>query len=253
MALCSVGASPRALTHSRAHQHPFFEVVLNLEGEGITDIGGERSAFFPGSVHIVPPYTPHTKETQATFQDIYFHTDTIPFPLPGPVSFRDDGAGTLRQLMQMMLSRYLQCRQNDAVLERMYCLVMDMIEEKHVAAPIDPLVDAVMQQLALSFNDPELSVGAVLEQTGYQKDYIRRRFAAVVGMSPSAYLTHLRMEQAKKLLVKRKESGLSIADVGELCGYYDARYFSRVFKKSTGVIPAAYRYHDRHSTIKEKE
>ena len=33
---------------------------------------------------------------------------------------------------------------------------------------------------------------------------------------------------------------LSIADIGEMCGYYDSRYFSRVFKKQVGVTPEVF-------------
>ena len=237
MALQSVGISPRALSHSRAHRHPFYEIVLNLEGEGTTDIGGEQSAFFPGSVHIVPPNTPHTKETDGTFRDIYFHTDTLPFLPVGAVTFRDDGAESLRQLMEMMLFRYLQGQEGDRVLEQMYELALSLIGEAHQAEPTDPAVERLLQQLTLSFNDPELSVGVLLADSGYHKDHIRRKFIAATGMTPGDYLTHLRVEHAKKLLSDRFASGISIADVGEMCGYYDARYFARIFKERTGSSP----------------
>ena len=240
MALQSVGISPRALSHSRAHRHPFYEIVLNLEGVGTTDIGGERSVFFPGSVHIVPPGVPHTKETDETFRDIYFHTDTLPFALTGAVAFQDDGAESLRQLMQMMLFRYLQEQPGDRVLEQMYELALSIIAEAYRAVPIDPTVERLLRQLELSFNDPELSVGELLKGSGYHKDHIRRKFLSIVGMTPSEYLTHLRIEHAKKLLAERCASGLSVATIGEMCGYYDARYFARIFKKATGEMPTSY-------------
>lgn len=52
-----------------------------------------------------------------------------------------------------------------------------------------------------------------------------------------AYLTNIRMEQAKKLL----STDLSIAEVSERSGYGDYRVFTKVFKKSEGVTPSQYR------------
>lgn len=49
-----------------------------------------------------------------------------------------------------------------------------------------------------------------------------------------AYLTNIRMEQAKKLLLS---TDLSIAEVSERSGYGDYRVFTKVFKKSEGVTP----------------
>ena len=53
-----------------------------------------------------------------------------------------------------------------------------------------------------------------------------------------AYLTNIRMEQAKKLLLS---TSLSIAEVSEQSGYGDYRVFTKVFKKAEGITPSQYR------------
>ena len=53
-----------------------------------------------------------------------------------------------------------------------------------------------------------------------------------------AYLTNVRMEQAKKLLLS---SDLPIAEVAERSGYGDYRVFTKVFKNSEGITPSQYR------------
>lgn len=53
-----------------------------------------------------------------------------------------------------------------------------------------------------------------------------------------AYLTNIRMEQAKKLLLA---TPLSIADISAQSGYADYRVFTKVFKKTEGVTPSQYR------------
>ena len=53
-----------------------------------------------------------------------------------------------------------------------------------------------------------------------------------------AYLTNIRMERAKKLLLS---TSLSVAEVADQSGYGDYRVFTKVFKKSEGVTPSQYR------------
>lgn len=50
-----------------------------------------------------------------------------------------------------------------------------------------------------------------------------------------AYLTNMRMEAAKKLLLS---TDLPISEVSARAGYGDYRVFSKVFKKSEGVTPS---------------
>ncbi len=65
-----------------------------------------------------------------------------------------------------------------------------------------------------------------------------RQFKQATGMTPYAYLVHRRMLEAKRLL---RETNRSIEDVAKLTGFNDFPYFSRSFKRSTGVTPTQYR------------
>ena len=53
-----------------------------------------------------------------------------------------------------------------------------------------------------------------------------------------AYLTNIRMERAKQLLLS---TDLPVAEVSEQAGYGDYRVFTKVFKKAEGVTPSQYR------------
>ena len=245
MSLLCAGTSPKTLVYSNAHNHPCYEIILNTAGEGAATIGDREYSFLPGTIMIIPPYTPHTKHSKGGFLDLYIHTDTLaPMPLcdgsAQDLSFYENIDGELSVLMRMILCRYLEKNKNDTALKLMYELFMQMLAEKCAVSQLDPAVEEVRRHLTMHFNDPELSLSAVLADAPYHKDHIRRRFTAVYGMTPGEYLTELRIENAKNLLQKRKELGFSISEIGAMCGYYDGHYFSRVFKSRTGISPVEY-------------
>ena len=68
--------------------------------------------------------------------------------------------------------------------------------------------------------------------------YIRQLFKSEIGVNFLTYLTNIRIENAKKLLLS---TSLSIAEVAEQSGYGDYRVFTKVFKKTEGVTPSQYR------------
>ena len=52
------------------------------------------------------------------------------------------------------------------------------------------------------------------------------------------YLIQVRIDHAKRLL---KDTTKNISEIAELCGYSDARHFSRLFAKRVGIKPQEYR------------
>lgn len=68
--------------------------------------------------------------------------------------------------------------------------------------------------------------------------YFSVLFKRETGMNFSAYLTEIRMKEAKRLLCNTNET---ISAIAESVGYKDCRYFSQTFTKIIGVKPALYR------------
>ena len=84
----------------------------------------------------------------------------------------------------------------------------------------------------------EISLSVLAEQFHLNPQYISQLFKSEIGVNFLAYLTNIRMEKAKKLLLS---TSLSIAEVAEQAGYGDYRVFTKVFKKSEGITPSQYR------------
>lgn len=87
----------------------------------------------------------------------------------------------------------------------------------------------------------DISFQVLSERFGFTPEYLSKIFKKHTGETPSKYLTRLRMNEAKHLLVGNPE--LEIQKIGELVGYKDAFYFSRAFKSYTGIQPSEFRNH----------
>lgn len=68
-------------------------------------------------------------------------------------------------------------------------------------------------------------------------DYLNRQFKKMTGQTIFVYLNHLRIEKAKQLL---STGFYTLSDIASLTGFHDIYYFSKVFKKLTGVSPGKY-------------
>jgi AraC family transcriptional regulator, arabinose operon regulatory protein len=97
------------------------------------------------------------------------------------------------------------------------------------------VVDAIQQDLLQPW-----TVGAMAESAAMSVAHFSERFKTQTGMSPMAYVIHLRMQRAAALL---QWAEAPVAEIAARVGYEDAYYFSRLFRSVFGVSPRAYRKH----------
>lgn len=84
----------------------------------------------------------------------------------------------------------------------------------------------------------DISLNVLSDEFHLNPQYISQLFKNEIGVNFHTYLTSIRMERAKKLLLS---TALAISDVAEQSGYGDYRVFTKVFKKSEGITPSQYR------------
>ena len=85
----------------------------------------------------------------------------------------------------------------------------------------------------------EISITAMADDFHLNPTYMSRVFKARTGRTPTRYLTELRINRARKLLIEKPE--LEIKSIAIQLGFQDQNYFSRLFKKETGRSPVDFR------------
>ena len=211
MELNGTAISP-LLHECAAHMHPCWEIILNIRGKGVETVGSRQHAFYPGSICVCPPNTMHEKKAESSaslWQDIYLRF------FDPELLFQPRSAA----------ARHL-C---DAICH----LILSLDSSSRPGKLTQQLVDEMAQNLT----NPEFSAADAVARTGYCADYVRRVFRADTGMTPTAYLTRMRVIHAKSLLHSPQKPALSVHEAALLSGFYDANYFCQVFKKYAGLSP----------------
>lgn len=104
------------------------------------------------------------------------------------------------------------------------------------------LVEQAKQYLELHYGEAELSAEAVCSYLHISNTYFSTIFKKETGENYIAWLTNLRLEKARDLLLQTEDKTYRIA---AKVGYPEPNYFSHVFKKKYGLSPSKYRLKER--------
>ena len=83
----------------------------------------------------------------------------------------------------------------------------------------------------------ELRVGDLAVACGMSESTFRREFHRYAGVSPKQYILDRKINKAKQML---RSGYYPIKEICMILGFYDDAYFSKLFKKSTGLTPMQY-------------
>lgn len=86
-----------------------------------------------------------------------------------------------------------------------------------------------------------LSLETIAKEVFVSPVYLSFLFKQVEGVNLTDYVTHVRMDKAKELLLS---SNLKTYEIANRVGYQDEKYFSRLFKKRIGMTPTEFRQQD---------
>lgn len=222
---------------------PLIGFIYVTSGEVLVDVDGTSFLCQPGQILLIPQQSPFT---------IRFYRDAVGFTGgfspsilsdTGPLKYLsspihqgfwfDDGA-FIGMLFDMLATSF---EKGDRVfIEKGMDLLLTRLKPDHRTS-VPPAVNRFLE----SVFDPDRLPGSISDyanEIGISENYLSRLVKQSTGRTVMAWVDIVRIQRAKKLL---STTSLPIIDIAAAVGVDDQSYFSRLFKKETGVTPSAFR------------
>ncbi len=113
-----------------------------------------------------------------------------------------------------------------------------MFERLDSNVPEDNMIFMIKDYIAKHYSSDLLSIKEISDYVHLSASYVCTYFKTQTGQTLNQYLTEYRMEKAMHLL---EDARNQIADISAKVGYSNGNYFSKSFKKFTGLTPSKYR------------
>ena len=241
MAVIFANSSNGIIYNCIEHNHPYTEIIFTTHGGSLVSINGENIEVIKGTVLLIPPQMSHYNKSEGGFSDISILVDDV---IPELISDKPflflDSTNDMAILAEMIYRNYIEKEFNykainQKLLDSIYEHLIRLKGTKYIYDFVRKLKDLMTENLGNSAFD----ISKESKGLGVSFDYMRHCFKEEFNMTPLAYLTELRIRHAKRLLAHNIP--YKISEIASMCGYADQYYFSKTFKKLTGVSPKEYR------------
>lgn len=170
----------------------------------------------------------------AEYVSLNFHSDkTYDFP----IVFKNGLTEIVRPMLRTIDAIHEYTNKLDD--ERFYLLLRCIIKQLETQLEVKnehPLVFQIKSYITKNLSQ-KITLSSISENTFFSPIHCENVFKKETGYSIIDYVINERIRVAKALL---SEGSLSLTEISELVGFSDYNYFSRVFKKRTGLSPKEY-------------
>ena len=123
----------------------------------------------------------------------------------------------------------------------LYSILRVLKKETAEYTPVGKALSVLQPALAYideHYKEESISSSHLASLCGVSEPYLRRLFQKAFATSPALFTKELRLKHAKELL---STGEYTVTEAATLSGFNDTAYFSREFKKSTGLAPREYK------------
>ena len=242
MRILDVSELGRVLYEWRKHSHIYWEIIVATYGNAkiISDLGDFEINM--GDILIMPPEVEHYLISKNGYKDRCFYIDKLDISPAKPQLIKNEDMQFIDH-SKRLIEAYKKEQEgiNASFYEKSKLFlrhIMNLLSEKENSS----LPTRVRNYININFADCMLSEETLAEHFEYNGNYLRRNFKKCYGLTPMQYVAFVRLSQAKNLLQFAKS--YSVGEISSQCGFSDQLYFSRFFKKHTGLSPTEYRNND---------
>ena len=233
--------------HSRTfdvqwHSHEEWEFVYCTGGGGVFSFeNGATMSYSAGDVVVIPPREIHSNNSQEGFTNIHIRMAEPSFPYRNAFRVEDDPTGHLRMCFEEVKLYFVaDINHREMVLAALGELISSYLIVYRSNNEFSKPVEQIRVLIFMNYARAEFELDEGIRQLPFHYDYLRKLFKKEMGVTPLEYMTNLRMKKAEMMITSMWGRDYSMTEIAKLCGYEDALYFSRVFKKHFGCAPTAF-------------
>lgn len=246
--------------HAGMHYHFKPEVFVQLRGATRFRTPTEEMTLRPGEIAVIPTGLPHGERVERDLEPfrnlvVGFYSSSVSIHYaeearpgrPGIVEVGFFPAPDLRRIVDLAeaitrIQHSTAGYRNVAVRGFMMALFSSLLElldrpPAGEAADSDKVFQVKWVVRDQLYN-PSLSVKFIAQRLDCSPDYLSHVFHRETGETLIHYINRQRVNGALEALGSTPKS---IAEIASACGFSDAGYFTRVFRKLTGLTPGDYR------------
>jgi AraC-like DNA-binding protein len=242
---CGYAVSPN-------HTHPSYMFSLPYDSETTLMIRGKKVETAPNTLFALSPKIEHSEiqnylppKYSAIFIDkeyfeeaFFLYSEEKPFFDALIVSLKNNRLYQLVNEFKFEVQNSFEGR--EVLLESLASLLthqiirtlLDTTTQNPYMSDNVAIAEAI-KYLNTHFNE-ELTVETLAKQASLSKSHFTKLFGASMGISPMEYLKSIRLQHAKKLLIKGNEN---ITQIALACGFKSSAYFTKLFKEAYSVTP----------------
>lgn len=102
----------------------------------------------------------------------------------------------------------------------------------------DATTARILKYVTEHIDTPDLKIDNIADAMGMSRSVLYLKIKQQLGMTPIDFVRHVRIMRACELL---KDTDEALSSVAFAVGFSDPKYFSKVFKRETGIVPTEYR------------
>ena len=221
------------------HSHTEYEIMHYVSGEGVLRAETGDIPFSPETIVIMPPNLIHGSTSEKGFMHISLSGSfNSQLSFKEPVVLLDNEKHEGRLLAEMLYDN--RFGNEDFISSLCETYILFLLSNLTIESDIDRAVNGIITEISGKAFRSDFEPCEALIKSGYAEDYIRNRFKAKTGKTPTQFLTDIRIKRAC-FLIEVYKSSYSLTEISEQCGFTDYIYFSKRFKSITGFSPAEYK------------
>lgn len=215
------------------HSHDFHQLVLPLSGVINIAAGDIKGKVAPGECVVIRRNTLHifTAEEQARFVVADLHE--LPDNLSDAVASVFAVSKPMTSLLSFIATQ-LEHRVSSEVETLMLQTFLAVLAEQEQGVALDPRIRNVVEFIEIRLSE-SLTIEDMASVACMSGTQFKKIFRAQTGKTPARYITALRMEKARALLI---HTDMPVQRVAEEAGYQDLSAFSRRFSAYFGLPPS---------------